>query len=134
MPIAEVRYRNMPPEIPPIMSYAAKWIENSMEYKKTSIICPTAVETELARQLYDIAMRAFRAVNAWGYGRVDIRLDEDGIPRVLEVNCNASLENGIGLARSAKRAGISYPQLLQMIIDAAMEGTPHDVSVPLQTL
>lgn len=134
MPIAEVRYHNMPPEIPPIMSYAAKWIENSMEYKKTSIICPTAVEPELARQLYDIAMRAFRAVNAWGYGRVDIRLDEDGIPRVLEVNCNASLENGIGLARSAKRAGISYPQLLQMIIDAAMEGTPHDVSVPLQTL
>ena len=78
-----------------------------------------------------MTLRAFRAVRAWGYGRVDIRLDEDGIPRVLEVNCNASLEDEIGLARSAKRAGISYPQLLQRIIEAALEGPPHDVCIPM---
>ena len=134
MPLAEVRYEDMPPEIPPIMSYAAKWIETSLEYKKTSIICPTVVEPELDRQINDIAMRAFRAVRGWGYGRVDIRLDEAGIPRVLEVNCNASLEDGMGLARSAEKAGISYPQLLQMVIDAALEGPPDDVSMPVQPL
>ena len=117
MPLAEVHYHDMPPEIPPIMSYAAKWIETSLEYKKTSIVCPTEVKPELSRQLYDIATRAFRAVRCWGYGRVDIRLDEEGNPRVLEVNSNASLEDDIGLARSAKRAGISYPKLLQMIIE-----------------
>ena len=55
MPLAEVLYDDMPPDIPPIMSYAAKWIENSLEYKKTSIICPTVVEPDLARQLNDIA-------------------------------------------------------------------------------
>jgi D-alanine-D-alanine ligase len=134
MPLAEVHYDDMPPEIPPIMSYAAKWIENTLEYKKTSILCPATVEPDLARQLNDIAMRAFRAVRAWGYGRVDIRLDESGSPRVLEVNCNASLEDGIGLARSAKRAGIKYPQLLQMVIDAALEGPPYDVTIPMQPL
>jgi D-alanine-D-alanine ligase len=132
LPLAEVNYRELPPEIPPIMSYAAKWIETSVEYKKTSVICPAPVQPELARQIGDIALRAFRAVRAWGYGRVDIRLDEVGVPRVLEVNCNASLEEGVALARSALRAGISYPQLLQMIIDAALEGPPYDVSVPMQ--
>jgi D-alanine-D-alanine ligase len=132
MPLAEVHYDDMPPDIPPIMSYAAKWIETSLEYKKTSILCPAVVEPELGRQLNDIALRAFRAVRGWGYGRVDIRLDEEGTPRVLEVNCNASLEDDIGLARSAKRAGIGYPQLLQMVIDAALEGPPYDVSIPMQ--
>jgi len=132
MPLAEVDYEELPSEIPPIMSYAAKWIETSVEYKKTSIICPAEVEPELAHQLRDIAMRAFRAVGTWGYGRVDIRLDEAGQPRVLEVNCNASLEEGIGLARSAERAGISYRQLIQMVLDAALEGPPYDVSVPMQ--
>ena len=131
MPLAEVNYGKLPPEIPPIMSYAAKWIETSVEYKKTSVICPAVVESELAHQLSDIALRAFRAVRAWGYGRVDIRLDEAGLPRVLEVNCNASLEEGVSLARSADKAGIGYRQLLQMIIDAAMEGPPYDVSVPM---
>jgi D-alanine-D-alanine ligase len=131
MPLAEVNYAELPSEIPPIMSYAAKWIETSVEYKKTSVICPAEVEPELARQISDVAMRAFRAVQSWGYSRVDIRLDEAGIPRVLEVNCNASLEEGVALARSAERAGIRYAQLLQMIIDAALEGPPYDVSVPM---
>jgi len=132
MPLAEVDYGDLAPDIPPIMSYAAKWIENSAEYKGTSIICPATVEPELARQVSDIAMRAFRAVGTWGYGRVDIRLDEAGQPKVLEVNCNASLEEGLGLARAADRAGIGYRQLLQMVVDAAMEGPPFDVSVPMR--
>jgi D-alanine-D-alanine ligase len=132
LPLAEVCYEDLPPEIPPIMSYAAKWIETSVEYKKTWVICPAVVEPALARQIGDIALRAFRAVRTWGYGRVDIRLDEAETPRVLEVNCNASLEEGVALARSAKQAGISYPQLLQMIIEAALEGPPYDVSVPMQ--
>ncbi|HNS20064.1 MAG TPA: hypothetical protein PKH24_06170 [Sedimentisphaerales bacterium] len=131
MPLAEVNYTELPSDIPPIMSYAAKWIETSVEYKKTSVLCPAVVEPELARQIGDIAMRAWRAVSAWGYGRVDIRLDDAGQPRVLEVNCNASLEEGVALARSADKAGISYPELLQMIIDAALEGPPYDVSVPM---
>lgn len=132
MALAEVHYGELPPDIPPIMSYAAKWIENSVEYKQTSVICPAVVEPDLARQLHDISMRAFRAVRAWGYGRVDIRLDEAGQPRVLEVNCNSSLEEGVSLARSAEKAGISYRQLLQMIIDAALEGPPFDVRVPMR--
>jgi D-alanine-D-alanine ligase len=132
MPLSEVDYGELPPEIPAILSYAAKWIETSVEYKKTSIICPADVEPGLARQLSDIAMRAFRAVGTWGYGRVDIRLDETGQPRVLEVNCNASLEEGVALARAAEKAGIRYPQLLQMVIEAALEGPPFDVSVPMQ--
>jgi len=131
MPLAEVNYGDLPADIPPIMSYAAKWIETSVEYKKTSVICPANVEPQLAQQISDIAIRAFQAVRSWGYSRVDIRLDEAGMPRVLEVNCNASLEEGVALARSAERAGIGYPQLLQMIIDAALEGPPYDVSVPM---
>lgn len=132
LPLAEVNYGELPPEIPPIMSYAAKWIETSVEYQKTSVICPAPVTPELAREVCDIALRAFRAVRAWGYGRVDIRLDEAGRPRVLEVNCNASLEEGVALARSAERAGISYPELIQRIIDAALEGQPYDVNVAMQ--
>ena len=95
------------------MSYAAKWVETSVEYKRTKVICPAKVEPQLAALIGDTAIKAFRTVGGWGYGRVDIRIDEDGLPRVLEVNCNPCLDKGIGLARSAERAGISYPELLQ---------------------
>jgi D-alanine-D-alanine ligase len=131
MPLAEVDYSQLPPGIPPIMSYAAKWIETSVEYAKTSVICPAIVEPDLAREVISAALRAFRAVGCSGYGRVDIRLDAEERPCVLEVNCNACLDEGQGLPRQADRAGITYPRLLQMIVKAALEGRPYDADIPM---
>lgn len=131
LPLAEVDYTKLPADIPPIMSYAAKWMEDSVEYQRTSVTCPAHVEPFLAREISSIALRAFRAVGGWGYGRVDIRLDEVGQPRVLEVNCNPSLDESVALARSAEKAGIDYPHLLQQIVKIAMEGPSFDVGVPM---
>jgi D-alanine-D-alanine ligase len=130
LPLAEVDYADLPSEIPPIMSYAAKWLESSVEYQKTSITCPAVVEPELADQIGQVALDAFRAVGGWGYGRVDVRLDEAGRPCVLDINCNACLDEGMGLARSAEKAGISYPQLLKIVIRAALEQPALEADVP----
>lgn len=131
LPLAEVDYSRLPADIPPIMSYASKWMEDTPEYQKIRVICPARVSPELSSRIADTAVRAFRAVGGWGYGRVDIRLDHESVPRVLEVNCNPLLEEGVGLARSAKRAGIPYPELLQLIIKAAFEGPPFDLDLPI---
>lgn len=131
LPLAEVNYSELPAGIPPIMSYAAKWVDTSTEYQKTSIICPADIEPEVAEEIRRVAVRAFRAVGARGYCRVDVRLDELGEPRVLDVNCNPCLDEGMGLARSAAAAGFTYPQLLQFILRAALERNLYDVDMPM---
>lgn len=131
LPFAEVDYGRLPREIPPIMSYAAKWTEGSVEYRNTSVICPAEVTPQLGRKLTELTINAFRAVGGWGYGRVDIRLDANDEPHVLEVNCNPCLEKDVALARSAKAAGIDYPHLLRLIIAAAFEKPPFDADVPM---
>jgi len=131
LPLAEVDYSGLPAGIPPIMSYAAKWIETSVEFQKTSVICPANVDPELAQKISDTAARAFRAISGRGYGRVDMRLDEQGVPTVLEVNCNPCLDEGIGLARAAEKAGITYPQLLQFLLRVALEHAPYDLDIPM---
>jgi D-alanine-D-alanine ligase len=95
------------------------------------VICPAPVSAELEKRIGDVALRAFRAVGAKGYARVDMRLDEENEPCVLEVNCNPCLDEGMGLARTAEKAGISYRQLLQIIIRAALEKVPYDVDLPM---
>lgn len=130
LPLAEVAYE-LPPEIPPIMSYAAKWVETSVEYQSTSVVCPAPVEPQLEKEIGRVALRAFRAIGARGYGRIDMRLDEEGAPRVLEVNCNPCLDEGMGLARSAAAAGLNYPQLLQQVVRAALEPQPYDLDIPM---
>lgn len=131
LPLAEVSYTELPPDIPPIMSYAAKWMENTPEYQKTSVVCPADVEPEQAQRIGQVALQAFRAVGGRGYGRVDIRCDEEGNPYVLEVNCNPCLDEGMGLARSAAVAGYDYPELLQLLIRAALEPMPFDYDIPM---
>jgi D-alanine-D-alanine ligase len=133
MPLAEVDYSQLPRKIPPIMSYAAKWVETSVEYQRTDVICPARVDAEMTALINKTAIKAFRAVGGWGYGRVDIRLDENGQPVILEVNCNPCLDSGMGLARAAGVAGLSYPELLQSIVKAAFEGPPYDMQLPIFT-
>jgi len=131
LPLAEVDYSRLPEGIPPIMSYAAKYVASSVEFKRTRVICPAEVDPALGALIAGTAVKAFRAVAGWGYGRVDIRLDEESLPRVLEVNCNPCLDEGVGLARSAKTAGIGYPELLQSVIKAAFEGPLYDMKLPI---
>jgi D-alanine-D-alanine ligase len=131
LPLAEVDYSTLPSEIPPIMSYAAKWVETSTEYQNTRVICPADVPAELGRRISNVALQAFRAVGGRGYGRVDMRLDELGDPYVLEVNCNPCIDEGMGLARSAERAGICYPKLLDRIVRTALERQPGDLDIPM---
>ena len=131
LPLAEVDYSRLPADIPPIMSYAAKWVETSEEYQNTTVICPAELEPELTQHISSVALQAFRAIGGRGYGRVDMRLDESSQPFVLEVNCNPCLDEGMGIARSAEQAGISFPQLLQLIIRAALEPQPYDPDVPM---
>ena len=121
LPLAEVDFSALPAHIPPIMSYAAKWVETSQEYKATTVICPADVAPTLAAAIRDLALKAYNAVGAWGYCRVDMRTDADDNPFILEVNCNPCIERGIGLARCAERAGIEYPELIQKILKAAFE-------------
>jgi hypothetical protein len=50
---------------------------------------------------------------------------------VLEVNCNPCLDEGMGLARAAERAGMSYAQLLNTIVRVALERQPYDLDIPM---
>lgn len=131
LPLSEVCYEKLPPDIPKIMSYAAKWVETSTEYKKIYIKCPADVEPDLLNRIEETALKAFRTIGGWGYGRVDMRLDDNNIPCVLEINCNPYLEGGVGIARSAERAGMSYPEFLELIIKFAFEKRPFDISLPM---
>jgi D-alanine-D-alanine ligase-like ATP-grasp enzyme len=70
-------------------------------------------------------------MSSCSYGRVDVRLDSEDRPCVLEVNCNPCLEDGYDVSRQADCAGISYPRLLQMIVKAALEGMSYDADTPM---
>ncbi|HEU5304012.1 MAG TPA: ATP-grasp domain-containing protein [Gemmatimonadales bacterium] len=121
LPIAEIRFDSLPEGTWPIVSYAAKWIPGSPEDEGTVPVCPAELEPELARRIGQIARTAWEHLSEGaGYGRVDMRLTEDGQPYVLEVNPSPDLSSNAGLARMARAFAWSYDDLVMQIVDEAL--------------
>src|SRR4029079_12564573 len=69
MPVAEVDYTEVPGKIPPIMSYAAKNMENTVEYKHTKVVCPAEIPADQAKRIGQAAAPAFQTACVSGERR-----------------------------------------------------------------
>ena len=85
----------------------------------TSSVCPAEVSQELAEVLQKAALQAYRALECRDWCRVDMRVGADHVPQVLELNPIAGIDPSYWFPRSARAAGMTYPELIGAIIDAA---------------
>ncbi|HWE36827.1 MAG TPA: D-alanine--D-alanine ligase [Isosphaeraceae bacterium] len=115
LPVAEVVY-DVPEGQWPILTYAAKWAEGSAEDRASPVRCPAQVEPALADRLSDLALAAFRATGCRDVARVDFRLDESGMPNILEVNPNPDLDPSAGWARALNASGREYGETLAGLV------------------
>ena len=109
------------PGVPRVSGFESKWVPSSEAFQKTPGIYPARVSAELARKVHEVAVAAFEAVGARDYARVDIRVDAEERPFVLEVNPNPCLNPDTGLGRAAAVAGWSYDDLVHRIVRNAEE-------------
>ncbi len=123
LPLFEIDFASMPAGRPHIVSYAAKWDENHVDYAGTKPVPLRAGSPELCAAIERGAMATFRAMGMRDFGRVDMRIDRDGRPWVIDVNPNCDLSPGAGVAKAAEAAGMSYPQLCGRICDTAWKRT-----------
>jgi D-alanine-D-alanine ligase len=87
----------------------------------TESVCPTDLPETCMAALQETALRAFQALECRDWCRVDMRVGADGVPRVLELNPIAGLDPTYWFPRSARAAGLEYPQLIHAIIEAACQ-------------
>jgi D-alanine-D-alanine ligase len=86
---------------------------------------PRAVVAEvpdgLRARLQKVAVEAYRALRVRDYGRIDLRLAEDGEIYVIEVNASCYLEKSGEFATAAAAAGLDYVKLINRIAELALE-------------
>jgi D-alanine-D-alanine ligase len=120
LPVAEIVYE-VPEGSWPILTYKAKWAVGSLEDLASRPRCPAEVEPSLADRLARLAIEAFRATGCRDYARVDIRLDAEGAPMILEVNPNPDIGPGAGWARALRASGRDYEQTLARLARQAID-------------
>jgi len=122
LPVSEIDFSTMPQGYQHIVSYEAKWVPDSTEYKSTVPVCPAKISRRLEQKLQNTAIRAYQAIGCRDYARVDMRADKTGNVFVLEVNPNPDLSpSGSGFARSAGAFGWTYAQLINNIVQSAFK-------------
>ncbi len=124
LPISEIDFAGLPENYPRIVTYNAKWMEGTDEYKGTVGICPAQLPVEVERQAKEIALKCYRIMGCRDYARVDIRLDKNNNLHVIEINPNPDISDSAGFARSARAYGFSFDEIVNKIVEYALERTP----------
>jgi D-alanine-D-alanine ligase len=119
LPVSEIVF-SLPPGMPRILTYAAKWEEGTVYFDGTKVICPAEIGDEERAQLVQTATAVFRLLVQRGYARVDMRRDRDGNLQVLEANPNPDITPGSGAARQSTAASITYAQFIEKIVSLAL--------------
>jgi D-alanine-D-alanine ligase len=120
LPLGEIDYARLDAAHPPILTYAAKWDEGSVEYHATPSIGARPMARELEQRIREVAKAAYAALGLAGYGRVDLRIDANERPLVIDVNPNPDLSPDAGFAKAAARAGIDHAHTVRRIVDDAL--------------
>jgi D-alanine-D-alanine ligase len=120
LPIAEIDFSRMPRGRWRIVTYQSKWAPGSVDDVGGAPRCPARLTNKIANETRRIALRAWKLSGGFGYGRVDMRIDANGRPWILEVNANPDIADDAGLARMARVTGIEYPALIRNICELAL--------------
>ncbi len=120
LPIGEMVFGDWDESRPRIIGYAAKWDADTHEYNHTLRVFDWAEkDPRLHDTLGRLATECWALFGCQGYARVDIRLDAEHRPQILEINANPCLEPDAGFATAARQAGLSYDELISQILRAA---------------
>lgn len=107
LPILELR----PKSKAGFYDYEAKYTKGMTEF-----ILPAELSPEVTKKCQDVAVKTFRALACSGYARVDMMVDKQGNPYVLEVNTLPGMTDTSDLPAMAAEHGISYDELVERIV------------------
>ncbi len=94
--------------------------EAKYEAEDTQYICPCGLSDDMEKQFGDLVIKAFKAVHASGWGRVDFMLDDDDKPWLIEVNTVPGMTDHSLVPMAAKQAGINFEQLVIEILKGTL--------------
>lgn len=97
-----------------------EWYDYEAKYTAgmTEFIIPAKLSDDMTQKVKDIAVKAFKACGCRGVSRVDF-LVSDNVPYVLEINTSPGMTDLSDLPAQSKAMGISYENLVQIILNGA---------------
>ncbi len=109
--------------LPGEIVYEGEWYDYSTKYAEgqARLVCPAPLAPELTARFRELAIEAFRAIDCAGMARVDFFLEEGGRILVNEINTIPGFTSTSGYARMWEATGLAYPDLVERLVELALE-------------
>jgi D-alanine-D-alanine ligase len=95
--------------------YEAKYQANTTQY-----LCPCGLAEADERAIRQLALTAFNALDARIWGRIDLMIDRQGKPWLLELNTVPGMTDHSLVPMAAKASGLDFAQLVQRIVNLSL--------------
>lgn len=124
LPLVEKCFGALPVGAARVSGHDRSWLRDTPERPLPILECPAPVDMRLNDAVVSVALSAYNALRCRDCARVDVRLDAQGLPHVLEVNPLPELPpdpaQSAVLPRAARAAGLEYGELIRCVLDIAL--------------
>ncbi len=119
LPLSRSVFDDMPRGFWHIYPFRAKWTDDPV-YKKIRTERPAKYSQKLTQLISEICLDVYNILDCHDYARIELRVDKDGNPYVIEANPNPSINMGDCVPASAELIGLSYGDFIEEILKSAI--------------
>ncbi len=125
LPIVEINFDSLPENVNKIYSYEAKWIWDQVDHPIDVHECPARITSEQEKTISKICKKTYNILRCRDWSRIDLRLDANGNPNILEVNPLPGIlpnpNEHSCFPQAARSAGMTYNALIQSVLNVAIK-------------
>ncbi|MBN2142560.1 KamA family radical SAM protein [Candidatus Woesearchaeota archaeon] len=125
LPLVEVTFDYLPPHINKFDSYEVKWFWDNPSNPIDPVVCPAKVSKELQKQIEEVCLKTYKALSIHDFCRMDVRLDKDGVPHIIEVNAIPGLLpdplDNSRFPKSCYALGMTYDDIIYSVVAESMK-------------
>lgn len=123
LPVIEIDFSKLPGDVAPIYSFEAKWILDTRENQLDIFSCPADIPADLEKQIVDIALRTYHTLRCRDWSRIDMRMDKNNIPNIIEINPLPGIlpdpRDNSCFPKAARTAGLDFNTMINEVLNIA---------------
>ena len=131
LPIVKMDFSQLPAGSKGIYSYEAKWLWDTTDSPLDIFQCPAQIDPDLTHRIQALVKKVYTVLQIRDWCRVDVRLDEDGQPQIIELNPLPGIlpdprENSC-FPKAARSAGYTFADMLNRVLEFAEKRCVWDI-------
>ncbi len=123
LPVIEINLDEVPSGFNKIYSYEVKWFFDTRENKLDIFRCPADIDKILHSHIEKICKDTYRVLRIRDWARIDLRLDDEGVPNIIEINPLPGIlpdpDDNSCYPKAARTAGMNYEETINAVLNHA---------------